>query len=57
MTSRDGRSLVNYDEENRASGISEEAARAFAYRDIEKAVARNFVESMLSYFNGVVLGR
>jgi predicted small secreted protein len=57
MTSRDGRSLVNYEQEDRASGISEEAARAFAYRDIETAVSRDFVTSLRSYFDGVVLGR
>ncbi len=57
MTTRDGRSLVNFDEENRASGISEEAARAFAYRDIETAVSRKFVAAMRSYFDGMVLGR
>lgn len=56
MTGPDGRSLVNYDNEDRASGISEEAARAFAYRDIEEAVADDFVASMRGYFDGIVLG-
>ncbi len=57
MTSRDGRSIVNYDKEDRASGISEEAARAFAYRDIDAVVSRDFITSLRSYFDGVVLDR
>jgi hypothetical protein len=56
MTGLDGRSLVSYDNEDRASGISEEAARAFAYRDIEEAVGDDFVSSMRGYFDGIVLG-
>ncbi|MFP4210569.1 MAG: LPP20 family lipoprotein [Alkalispirochaeta sp.] len=55
MIGPDGRSLVNYDEENRASGISQEAARAFAYQDIEEAVSRDFVSAMRGYFDGLVL--
>lgn len=55
MAGPDGSSLVNYDEEDRASGVSEEAARAFAYRDIEEAVARDFVSAMRAYFDGLVL--
>jgi hypothetical protein len=55
MAGPDGSSLVNLDEEDRASGVSEEAARAFAYRDIEEAVARDFVDAMRGYFDGLVL--
>jgi hypothetical protein len=55
MIGPDGRSLVNYDEEDRASGISQEAARAFAYQDIEEAVSRDFVSAMRGYFDGLVL--
>jgi len=55
MIGPDGRSLVNYDQEDRASGISQEAARAFAYQDIEEAVSRDFVSAMRGYFDGLVL--
>ncbi len=56
MADRAGRTLVTYDDQSRASGISQEAATAFAYRDMEEAVEREFVAAMRAYFDGLVLG-
>ncbi len=57
MVGPDGRALVTYDNQERASGVSEEAAQAFAYADIEEAVRKDFVGAMRAYFDGMVLGR
>ncbi len=56
MSGPDGSSLVTYDNEDRASGVSLDSARAFAYQDIEEEVADGFVGAMRRYFDGVVLG-
>lgn len=55
MMGPNGRSLVSFDKEDRSSGISDEAAEAFAYRDIEEAVGEEFASSMRGYFDGLVL--
>lgn len=56
MSGPDGASLVTVDTSNRASGVSESAATAFAYRDAEEAVRDEFVAAIGGYFDGVVLG-
>jgi len=57
MRGPDGRSLVTYDNEERASGVTEEAATAFAFSDIEEAVEKDFVGAMRAYFDSLVLGK
>lgn len=56
MSGPDGSSLVTYNNEDRASGVTLDSARAFAYQDMEEAVADDFVGAMRRYFDGVVLG-
>lgn len=56
MRGPDGRSLVTYDNQDRASGVTQEAARAFAYNDIEESVQKDFVGAVRGYFDGLVLG-
>lgn len=56
MAGPDGSSLVTYNNEDRASGVTIDSARAFAFQDIEEAVADDFVGAMRRYFDGVVLG-
>jgi hypothetical protein len=56
MTGPDGSTLVAVEEQGRASGVSLDAARAFAYQDMEEIVGRELVGSMREYFDGVVLG-
>ena len=52
----DGSALVSYDNQARASAVTDESARAFAYDDINKAVRQEFVGSIRGYFDGLVLG-
>lgn len=56
MSGPDGSSFVSYDDQGRASAVTVESARAFAYRDIQEAVERNFVDRLRRYFDGLVLG-
>lgn len=56
MSGPDGSALISYDDQGRASAVTIDSARAFAYRDIQDAVAKNFVRSMRRYFDGLVLG-
>lgn len=56
MAGPDGSSLVTYNNEDRASGVTIDSARAFAFQDIEDAVADDFVGALRRYFDGVVLG-
>jgi predicted small secreted protein len=56
MIGPNGNTLVTFDDQGRASGVSREAAVAFAHRDMEEAVADGFVASVGRYFDGVVLG-
>ncbi len=51
----DGDTLVTFDQQSRASGVSREAAVSFAYNDMEEAVAQGFVGAIRRYFDGVVL--
>ena len=52
----DGKALVSYENQNKASGVTDEAARSFAYDDIGKAVDKDFIGSVRGYFDGLVLG-
>ncbi len=52
----DGKSLISYENQNKASGVTDEAARSFAYDDIGKAVEKDFIGSVRGYFDGLVLG-
>lgn len=56
MSGPDGSALVTYNNEDRASGVTLDSARAFAYQDMEEAVTDDFVGAMRRYFDGVVLG-
>ena len=56
MTGPDGSTLVTFEDQSRASGVSREAAVSFAYRDMEEAVQQEFVGAMRGYFDGLVLG-
>ncbi len=52
----DGKSLISYENQNKASGVTDEAARSFAYDDISTAVEKEFIGSVRGYFDGLVLG-
>ena len=52
----DGRSLVTLQEEDRSSGVSEEAATAFAYADMEDVIRDEFVAAVQRYFEQLVVG-
>jgi LPP20 lipoprotein len=52
----DGKALVTYDNQDRASAVTEESARSFAYDDINKAVSQDFIGSVRGYFDGLVMG-
>ena len=56
MTGPNGSTLVTFDDQSRASGISREAAVAFAYQDMEEAVEDEFIGALRGYFDGIVLG-
>lgn len=51
-----GVTLVTMDRQERASGINDDAARAFAYNDITKAIEADFVAEIRRYFDRLVLG-
>ncbi|MFW5694680.1 MAG: LPP20 family lipoprotein [Alkalispirochaeta sp.] len=55
LTGPDGSTLVTFDQQSRASGVSREAAVSFAYNDMEEAVAQGFVGAIRRYFDGLVL--
>lgn len=56
MRGPDGASLVTFEGQDRAAGVSEEAAVSFAYTDMEEVVRDEFVAAMRGYFDGLVLG-
>ncbi len=56
MAGPNGSSLVSFDDQGRSSAVTTESAIAFAYRDMQEAVERNFVGAMRRYFDGLVLG-
>lgn len=51
----DDQSLVTYEGSDRASGVSQSAARSFAFEDIEEAVREEFVGSLRNYFLRLVV--
>jgi hypothetical protein len=55
FTGPQGNTLITFDEQSRASGVSREAAVSFAYTDMEEAVAQGFVGAIRRYFDGLVL--
>lgn len=52
----EGVSILTYDDQGRASAVTVESARSFAYRDIQDAVEKNFIVMLRRYFDSVVLG-
>ena len=56
MVGPTGTTLVTFDKQERASGVTDDAARAFAYNDITKAIEEQFVYEVRRYFDGLVLG-
>ena len=52
-----GNALVAYDLQDRATGVSAQAALEFVYLDIETAVRVQFVNRVRSFFDGLALGR
>lgn len=56
MSGPGGSTLVSYEGQDRAAGVTREAATAFAYTDMEEAVGDEFVAAMRGYFDGLVLG-
>lgn len=55
FTGPEGNILITFDQQSRASGVSQEAAVSFAYSDMEEAVAQGFVGAIRRYFDGLVL--
>lgn len=56
LSGPDGSTLVTYDDQGRASAVTVDSATAFAYRDIQDAVEKNFMRNVRRYFDGLVLG-
>ncbi len=56
MSGPDGVELLSYDDQGRASAVTIDSAKAFAYRDVQQAVEQNFVGAMRRYFDSLVLG-
>ncbi|WP_319561028.1 LPP20 family lipoprotein [Marispirochaeta sp.] len=56
FTGPDGKALVSYNNQGRASAVTAESARSFAMDDINKAVKQEFVGSVRGYFDGLVQG-
>lgn len=52
-----GNALVAYDLQDRATGVSAQAALEFVYLDIETAVRVQFANRVRSFFDGLALGR
>ncbi len=57
LTDETGATIANLFKESRENAISEQEARAFAIKSIEKAVASDFVKEFNKYLNGVALGK
>ncbi|MFP4067456.1 MAG: LPP20 family lipoprotein [Spirochaetaceae bacterium] len=51
----EGDTVVSYNAQDRASGISMEAARAFAFSDMEETARDEFVGRITQYFDGLVI--
>lgn len=56
MVGPDGGSYVSYTNQGEASGVSMNAARSFAYEDMEAEVKENFAGALNEYLNEMVLG-
>lgn len=52
----EGQGLVSYQGSDRASGVTEDAARSFAYQDMEDGVRQEFIGSLRTYFDRRVMG-
>jgi hypothetical protein len=50
-----GDTLVAFTEQDRASGVSQDAARSFAYSDMEEVARENFVGQIIEYFDSLVI--
>ena len=57
VTGANGSSVIRYADHGRASGITEDAAAAFAFRDIEASLKQQFIPGVTGYFDGIVLGK
>lgn len=57
LVDQNGNALVAYDLQDRATGVSAEAALEFVYLDIEAAVNTQFANRVRSFFDGLALGR
>jgi hypothetical protein len=51
----EGNTLVAFTEQDRASGVSEDAARSFAFSDIEEVAREEFVGQIIGYFDSLVI--
>ncbi|MFO8064209.1 MAG: LPP20 family lipoprotein [Spirochaetia bacterium] len=47
--------VVAYNEQDRASGVSREASRSFAFNDMEEAAREEFVAHVIEYFDSLVI--
>jgi hypothetical protein len=56
MYGPDGSSIVSYNNQDDASGVSVDTARSFAYDDMEEDVQKQFIGALRDYFNGMVMG-
>lgn len=50
-----GNTLVAFTEQDRASGVSQDAARSFAYSDMEEVARERFVGQIIEYFDSLVI--
>jgi hypothetical protein len=51
----EGAVLVAYSQQDRASGVSQDAARSFAFSDMEEVAKEEFVGQIIDYFDGLVI--
>ncbi|MFP4565320.1 MAG: LPP20 family lipoprotein [Spirochaetaceae bacterium] len=51
----DGSTVVAFNQQDRASGVTEDAARSFAYGDIETVATEDFVGQVIGYFDSLVI--
>ncbi|NBF39030.1 MAG: hypothetical protein GVY14_01310 [Spirochaetes bacterium] len=50
-----GNTVVAFNQQDRASGVSQDAARSFAYSDIEEVAREEFVGQVIGYFDSLVI--
>ncbi len=53
----DGSIIVTFDEQGRASGVTEDAAATFAYQDVRGIVENSFMGAVRAYMDQMVLGK